>query len=108
MFPYRDENPSENFPIVTFFLIVINVAVFFNLTIRPDYELLVWQYGFIPGQWHFLNLITAMFLHGSISHLIFNMWYLWLFGDNLEDKLGKVPFLCFYFLGGVFAFVFHG
>ena len=107
MFPYRDDNPSQHFPVITLGLIAINVGIFFYLVTQPYYESVVWQYGFIPNEWHPINFITAMFLHGGLLHLVFNMWYLWLFGDNLEDQLGKILFLIFYLAGGIFAFLLH-
>ncbi len=107
MFPYSDDIPRTRFPLVTFLLIVVNVLVFFKFSLRWDYESIVWEYGFIPNDFQFVNFFTSIFLHGGIFHLIFNMWYLWLFGDNLENRLGSGTFLVFYLLGGAVAFLMH-
>lgn len=89
MIPFGDDNPTEHLPILTLLLIFINVFIFFLLWFQPNYAAIVKQYGFIPAKYNFFNIITSMFLHGGLIHLVFNMWFLWLFGDNLEDKLGK-------------------
>ena len=107
MFPYSDDVPRTRFPIITLLLIAVNVVVFFKFSLRGDYESTVWEYGFIPNDFQFIDLFTSMFLHGGIFHLVFNMWYLWLFGDNLEDRLGRLGFLVFYLLGGAVAFLMH-
>lgn len=92
---------------MTILLIVVNMVVFVTFGLRPDYEAIVHEYGFIPGRFNTLSFFTSMFLHGGWFHLIFNMWYLWLFGDNLEDRMGKLGFLGFYLLGGIFASLLH-
>jgi len=107
MFPYRDDNPSHHFPFITISLIVINTVIFFLFATQSYYEAIVFQYGFIPNEWRPVSLITAMFLHGGLFHLVFNMWFLWLFGDNLEDQLGKIIFVIFYLTGGIFSFLVH-
>jgi len=107
MIPFGDDNPTEHLPILTLLLIFINVFIFFLLWFQPNYAAIVKQYGFIPAKYNFFNIITSMFLHGGLIHLVFNMWFLWLFGDNLEDKLGKFLFLSFYLIGGVFASFMH-
>ena len=107
MIPYRDDNPTRTFPFVTIGLIAMNVLVFLNLAFKPGYEEIVMRYGFLPGRWQPETFITSMFLHAGIEHLVFNMWYLWLFGDNLEDGLGHGRFLVFYLLGGLVALLLH-
>ncbi|SES88233.1 rhomboid family intramembrane serine protease [Anaerobranca gottschalkii] len=123
MIPLRDINPTRRTPILTVSLIIINVGIFIyqmglphDLTIR-----FLKTFGFIPEQltkaiilgnfeYLWVNLFTifsSMFLHGSFMHLISNMWALWLFGDNVEDKLGHFKFLFFYLLSGVFASFTH-
>ncbi len=107
-FPYRDDNPCHRFPEVTVTLIAINILVFLKFALfSPYYENILWQYCFIPNEWAPYTLITSLFLHGSLSHLVSNMWYLWLFGDNLEDRLGKFFFLGFYLWGGIFSLLVH-
>lgn len=107
MFPYSDDLPRRQFPVVTFLIIFINVGVFLKYGFSPYYESFIWVHGLIPGDLHLSHFITSMFLHAGLFHLIFNMWYLWLFGDNLENRLGWAGFLGFYLLGGAVAFVAH-
>ncbi len=111
MFPIRDHNPSETRPIVTVALIVINLLVFVSYrSISSDPAALAGFYqnwGLIPAHlsagadWY--TLITSMFLHGGFMHLGGNILFLWIFGDNLEDKLGHVGFLAFYLVCGAAA-----
>ena len=108
MLPYKDENKLNSFPIVTILLIILNVVIFtYSLVI--GFEDTVLNYGFIPRDFtlfdlaSYKNIITSMFLHGSWLHLIGNMMFLYIFGDNVEDKLGKVFFIIVYLLGGIFA-----
>lgn len=109
MLPIRDANPAGRFPIVTIGLIVVNVLFFFyELAFAVDP--VVSQMGLIPYQvTHSLggpvvaDLFSSMFLHGGWLHLLGNMLYLWIFGDNVEDIMGPVRFLIFYLLAGVAA-----
>jgi membrane associated rhomboid family serine protease len=110
--PYKDENPSSKFPFVTMGLIALNVVIFawsfYILVIDPaGFDSLIAQYGFTPAQFSFLAIITSMFLHGGIEHILGNMWYLWLFGDNVEDRFGKIRYLIFYMAAGIFAALVH-
>lgn len=107
-FPYTDDNPRERFPVVTVSLIIVNIFIFLLLGTRSDYAAIVKEHGFIPNNSSFLTLITSIFLHDGVFHLAFNMWFLWLFGDNLEDKFGRVLFFVFFILGGIFGNVAHG
>lgn len=117
MIPYKDLNPSRHFPFVTLLLIVMNVAVFALEMFLPSstsYRLL-YQYAAIPMEFKlgrnlpistglpFLTLVTSLFLHGGFFHLAGNMLYLWIFGDNVEDRMGSARFLFFYLLCGVIA-----
>ncbi len=116
MIPLRDDNPSTTRPVVTWLLILANVLVFaFMLTLRSETALnrFILAYGAIPGELtgrignapvgEYPTLITSMFLHGGWLHLIFNMLYLWIFGDNVEDLMGHGGFLVFYVLTGLAA-----
>ncbi len=117
MFPLRDSTPSEKFPIITVMLIVINMLVFWYETSLGDQGLnqLSYTFGLVPvnfthyqGSWlGYLPFMTSIFLHGSWMHVIGNMWILWLFGDNVEDKMGKVRFIAFYLLCGLIASITH-
>ena len=117
MIPLRDTIRSRTFPIVTVGLLLLNALVFFQqLRAGPLGERLVFAYGLVPGRlvhWdelggpsgvaRWLPLVTSQFLHGGFLHLAGNMLYLWIFGDNVEDRLGHGRFLLFYLLCGVAA-----
>lgn len=120
MFPFRDNIPSRTFPIITILIIVINVFVFlYELSLGRGLERFIMQYGVVPAAvtgWPASNralsdvalpFITSMFLHGGWLHLIGNMWYLWIFGDNVEDRLGHFSYLIFYLLCGIGAGIVH-
>jgi membrane associated rhomboid family serine protease len=111
MFPIRDHNPSGRFPVITYLLIAINTFVtVYMLGLSPSaLDTFVTQYALIPavitsGQ-NLVSLFTAMFLHAGLGHLISNMLFLHIFGDNLEDTLGHLKFLIFYFICGLGAAV---
>jgi membrane associated rhomboid family serine protease len=114
MFPIGDTDvKGAPPPILTITFLIINVAVFvFMLTLsRPELENFFQTYGAVPvrildGQ-ELYSLVTAMFLHGGWLHLISNMLYLWVFGDNIEAVLGRLGYAAFYFLGGVAASAAH-
>src|SRR3989442_11406677 len=107
MIPLRDVIPSRTTPYITVTIIAINaVAWLFELTMPPDFLREFLQvYGVVPAELHTATLITSMFLHGSWSHVLGNMWYLWIFGDNVEDRFGHGRFLVFYLLCGIAAAV---
>jgi len=120
MFPLRDENPSATLPWITRSLIVINVAVFlYELALGRALGTWMATYALIPlrvtlalqGNEPFLapglTFVTSMFLHLGWLHLIGNMWYLWIFGDNVEDRLGHVRYLLFYLAAGLAAGALH-
>ncbi len=112
MIPLGDSVPRRRFPWVTYTLIAINVLVFFiELSYGKRVTLLFQEYGVIPARlwtWQahpavLLTLITSQFLHGGWYHIIGNMIYLWIFGDNVEDQMGHVRYLIFYLLSGIIA-----
>lgn len=123
MIPIRDDAPRYTTPYVNYFLIALNVLVFvFQLTLGPEEQnLFLTEFGvrpaaiaaWIAGNHHvtFLGvavpMLTSMFLHGGWLHLIFNMWALWIFGDNVEDHLGHLPYLAFYLGCGILAALVH-
>ncbi len=122
MIPFRDDVPAKRYPVVTVLLILANVAVFGYELSLPAAELdqLIHQFGIVPATVRSLegppsmvalslpvSLLTAMFLHGGFLHLVGNMWYLWIFGDNVEDRVGPVRFLVFYLTCGVIAGIAH-
>jgi len=117
MIPLRDENPSSTVPFVTRLLIAINVVVFaYELVLGPALQPFMLQWGLVPERLTLalrageesvlgpaLTLLSSMFLHGGWMHLIGNMWYLWIFGDNVEDRFGHAGYLAFYLGAGVVA-----
>ena len=105
MIPLRDTRTSHTAPVVTISLIIINVAVFLYMVMLDPYSQndFIRQYAVIPAQLHLGGLLTSMFLHGGWMHLIGNMWFLWIYGDNVEDVLGSGKYLLFYLLCGVFS-----
>ncbi|MDI6600787.1 MAG: rhomboid family intramembrane serine protease [Thermoanaerobacteraceae bacterium] len=122
MLPLRDEIRSRRWPFVTVLLILINTVVFLYSILSPEVQFneFVYRYGMIPAYYSkllrgggpivlndFYPFITSMFLHGGLFHLISNMWVLWLFGDNVEDRMGHFKFLLFYILSGIIAGIIH-
>jgi membrane associated rhomboid family serine protease len=109
MIPLRDSQPSRNFPAITLLLIVINVAVFlFEWSLEPfSRDYFVNMYGMVPAHLRPSSMVTSMFLHGGWMHLIGNMWFLWIYGDNVEDVLGRPKYVVFYLACGVAAAVVH-
>jgi membrane associated rhomboid family serine protease len=112
MFPLGDENPTRRAPIVNWALIALNILAF-ALELRFGERFIV-QWSFIPARFSALlsgsddlqalaTVLTAMFLHAGWSHIIGNMLFLWIFGDNVEDRFGSGPYLFFYLLCGLGA-----
>jgi membrane associated rhomboid family serine protease len=105
MFPIRDTQPSYSKPVVTVVLIVVNILVFlyeFSLDSFSQ-NAFMYRYALIPDRFHLSNVVTSMFLHGGWMHVLGNMWFLWIFGDNIEDILGHGKFLLFYLMCGIAA-----
>ncbi|MCK4237333.1 MAG: rhomboid family intramembrane serine protease [Candidatus Krumholzibacteria bacterium] len=130
--PLKDINPTERTPVITISLIVINTLIFiYQASLGTRFNAVIAAYGATPFEITrmtdlmglsrfginiahypgpkpiFLTLFTSMFLHGSILHLGGNMLFLWIFGNNIEDILGPVKFLLFYFLSGMVAHALH-
>jgi membrane associated rhomboid family serine protease len=105
MIPLRDVIPSRTTPYITITIIALNVlAWLFEISQPPDVlQLFLTVYGVVPAAFDPVTLITSMFLHGSWMHVIGNMWYLWIFGDNVEDRVGHGRFIFFYLLCGIIA-----
>jgi membrane associated rhomboid family serine protease len=103
--PLRDVIPSRTVPFITVTIIVLNgLAWLFELSLpEHDLNLFLRYYGVVPADFWIPSLITSMFLHGGWMHVIGNMWYLWIFGDNVEDRLGHGRFIVFYLLCGIAA-----
>jgi membrane associated rhomboid family serine protease len=121
MIPIRDRNPSGSFPFVTIGIILLNSIVFlFELSLGDKLDAALFHLGIVPVKVMyaaeipgstFLNtyfpFLSYMFLHGGFIHLIGNMWYLWIFGDNIEDTLGRLKFIAFYLICGIGSAVVH-
>ncbi|MBD3413214.1 MAG: rhomboid family intramembrane serine protease [Candidatus Aminicenantes bacterium] len=119
--PLKDDNPTRHFPYVTVTLIALNCLVFLIQAFSPSgLQYFIIKMGVIPYEiTHlasipdvprispFLSLLTSMFLHGGLFHLLGNMLYLWIFGNNIEDYLGPGRFLFFYFISGLGASMVH-
>mgnify|MGYP001772665511 CR=1 FL=1 len=119
MIPIKDENPTETFPFVTISLIILNILAFlWELRFDPyTLNAVIRELGFVPARFWgisrdwlippYISIITCMFLHGGFFHIAGNMLYLWIFGNNVEDRLGHFRFLIFYLLCGIAATLFH-
>jgi membrane associated rhomboid family serine protease len=118
MIPFKDDNPIRIFPFVTIAIIVLNTIVLFvQITSPYGQQKIVFAYGAIPNfllafksyqPIHpLLTVFTSMFMHGGFLHLGGNMLYLWIFGNNIEDKLGHFRFIMFYIICGVIAAYSH-
>ena len=126
MIPYKDENPTHHLPVVTYVILGLNMlawALFQGLGSEPQLSESICRYGLIPGalvpgapgdlglghcgvsdqDWSVA--ITSMFMHAGWWHLVGNMWFLWLFADNIEDVLRPVKFVVFYLIGGIVAII---
>ena len=124
MFPIRDENPQLQIPYVTYTLIALNVLAWLALQgagVEPSLSASVCSYGLIPadltgaeinasaafctidGNPDWLTMLSSIFMHGSWMHLLGNMWFLWIFGNNVEDAMGPFRFVVFYLLSGFAA-----
>jgi membrane associated rhomboid family serine protease len=106
MLPIRDYNPPRRRALLTWGLILINFGVYFYLAQNPVMdENAIAQYAVIPADItagrHLGTLITSMFLHANLLHVAGNMLFLWIFGNNVEDKLGELKFLVVYFASGI-------
>ncbi len=118
MIPFKDENPTTRFPFLTIILIGLNIAIFFITLVHPSgFQKILYSYGAIPKSLITLRteqpipapltVFSSMFMHGGIFHIAGNMLYLWIFGNNIEDRLGHLRFLIFYLLSGVIAAYSH-
>jgi membrane associated rhomboid family serine protease len=116
MLPLRDHNPSRTVPVVNYLLIIANIFMFFwELSLGDTLEARLAYVAFVPARlwnpaWIVPNLVTifvSMFLHGGFLHIAGNMLYLWIFGDNIEDRLGHVRYLFFYLFCGFGATLAH-
>jgi hypothetical protein len=116
MFPLKDDIPSLHFPVVNLSLIIANILCFvYQLSLGPELAGFITAYGFVPVRFaaeqagngfspgSYIPLFSAMFLHGGLLHIFSNLWMLWIFGDNVEDRMGPGRYLLFYLLCGIAA-----
>lgn len=105
MIPIRDVIPSRTTPFVTIALIVLNVLVFFSMppASSPAYEIFIRDWGVTPADFGLGAVLTSMFVHAGLGHLFSNLLFLWIFGDNVEDRMGHGRYLVFYLLCGLAA-----
>ncbi|MGM0381745.1 MAG: rhomboid family intramembrane serine protease, partial [bacterium] len=110
MLPLKDNQPTRKTPVITVLIILINLFVFgFELSLSPEeFRAFISTWGFTPASLSggnvflaVVTLFTSMFIHGGLFHVGGNMLYMWVFGDNIEDKLGSFKFLIFYLLTGL-------
>jgi membrane associated rhomboid family serine protease len=106
IFPIGDSRKRRSFPILTIALILANIIVFIYQIYQHPVEL-IRRFGFIPADPSLYSAFTSMFIHGDLGHLLGNLWYLWIFGDNVEDKLGKLKYMLLYLLAGFAAAFLH-
>ncbi len=122
MFPIRDDIPHEKSPIVNYFIILLNFLFFFyELGLGPNLKVFLTHYGVVPERfllflnpnshisflYLFLSILISMFLHAGWLHILGNMWFLFIFGDNVEDMLGHFRYLIFYLSCGIMASLIH-
>lgn len=109
MFPIRDSSTSRKFPAVNLILIIANIYFFVRELFAPNIESFIYQYALIPQNVNlaqietFKPFVTSLFLHAGFLHILSNMWFLWIFGDNVEAAMGHIKYLSFYIFCGVAA-----
>jgi membrane associated rhomboid family serine protease len=107
MFPISDSIKADRFPFLTIALILITIVVFIQQLLAPDFESFIKTYALIPARVDFsilaslMPFVTAIFLHGGFLHIVSNMWFLWIFGDDVEAHLPRIVYLLLYFAAGV-------
>lgn len=120
MIPIRDVNPNNKFPLFTLLLIAANIFIFFYFIFFSEArDLFIKNFALFPYQAKeffftgkndynfFSDFITNIFMHGSIMHLVGNCWFLWIFGDNVEARMGSIKYLIFYLICGILASAAH-
>lgn len=117
MIPLKDDVPRSTFPLIVLLLITVNILLFFHeISLEKSLELFIKNYGVIPSKFfsvktdilsRFYPLFTSIFLHGSWVHLLGNMWFLWIFGNNIEDRMGHIRFPLFYLGCGIASGLAH-
>src|SRR5437868_15213795 len=107
MFPISDSIKTKGFPLFTVAIIACTIFVFFKEIFSPDIDSFIHQYALIPSLVHvndpstWFPFISSIFLHGGFLHIITNMWFFWIFGDDVEEYIGKFSFLLLYLFSGI-------
>lgn len=120
MIPIKDNIRHKRLPIITVSIIIVNFLVFLYQNTLSERELMyfIYRFGLIPALLfsgiqeisitnRFTPIVSSMFIHGSLLHVLSNNWYLWIFGDNVEDRIGHLRFILFYLTCGIFAGLIH-
>ena len=115
MIPIRDQIPTRHVPVINYLLIAANIIVYVLMWLAgPSQESLVYQFAMIPSNLttgldlgDITDIFTSMFMHAGLMHIAGNMLYLWIFGDNVEDRMGHFKYLVFYLVGGLVASLAH-
>jgi membrane associated rhomboid family serine protease len=117
MIPIRDELRTRETPVVNYLLITVNVLVFLGMFLMSDtaLEAFFYEHAMIPANYmdglvdwgDVMDIFTSMFMHAGLAHIVGNMIYLWIFGDNVEDRVGHGRYLIFYLVGGLIADLAH-
>lgn len=109
MFPIKDTKTFGSFPVINLVLIATNLYMFFLELTAPNLDLFISTYALIPANVNFQQLgtltpfVTSLFIHAGFLHILSNMWFLWVFGDNVEAAMGHVKYLVFYIMAGIAA-----
>src|SRR3989344_4843762 len=109
MFPIRDSQNADKFPLVNLCLIGINIYFFIKELLSPNIDAFISLYGLIPANIDFSRtetltpFVSGLFLHAGFLHILSNMWFLWIFGDNVESIMGHLKYLGFYLFCGIVA-----
>lgn len=109
MIPLHDTNQRTSFPFINYLIIISNIFVFWLQLTAPNFETFILTHGFISSRFSLIDpstwfqIISSMWMHGGFLHIIFNLWFLHIFGDNVEDRIGHIRYFLFYVITGIFA-----
>ncbi len=109
LLPVGDDNPNERTPVVHYGILGVNVAVFLYMLTLGDAEVrhFLFRWGLVPADFNVVSLFTSLYVHGGLAHLFGNMLFLWIVGDNVEDRMGHAGYFIFYHVAGAAASLTH-
>jgi len=109
LIPFRDEARADSAPLLTILLIGLNVTIYLFASLSGALQRLILEFGFTPGTLLIKPevIVSSLFIHANLLHLVSNMWFLWIYGDNIEDRFGRLPFLGLYLLSGIVGNFLH-